>query len=104
MNGYTASMEDPSKKHRDRYDTSGNLEAEYVDADHMILVNEQGITDLETLQVKEEEGLARPYETLLAEVRIDTPMTCDLLRDIHLRIFGDLYKWAGRWRTPLSRR
>ena len=26
-------------------------------------------------------------------------MTCDLLRHIHLRIFGDLYEWAGRWRT-----
>ncbi len=47
----------------------------------------------------EEAALAKAYETLLHEVRIDTPMTCDLLLHIHGRIFSDLYAWAGRWRT-----
>ena len=84
---------------RDRYDVSGNVEAEYVDAEKTILKNKQGITDLYTLQVAEEEALAQAYEALFAEVRTDTPMTCELLRHIHLRIFGDLYEWAGRWRT-----
>ena len=51
------------------------------------------------MQVAEEEALARAYEVLLAEVRLDTPMTCDLLRHLHSRIFGDLYEWAGCWRT-----
>jgi len=88
-----------SGKQRDRYDVSGNVEAQYVDADQTVLVNKKGITDLYTLQVAEEEALARAYETLLAEVRVDTPMSCDLLRHIHARIFGDLYEWAGRWRT-----
>jgi len=86
-------------KSRDRYDVSGNVEAQYVDADQTVLVNKKGITDLHTLQVAEEEALARAYEALLAEVRMDTPLTCDLLRHIHARIFGDLYEWAGRWRT-----
>ena len=40
--------------------------------------------------------LARAYGDLLREVRTDTPLTCDLLRHIHARIFGDLYNWAGR--------
>jgi cell filamentation protein len=52
-----------------------------------------------TLRVAEEEALAQAYEALLAEVRADTPMVCELLRHIHLRIFGRLYEWAGRWRT-----
>ena len=43
--------------------------------------------------------LAQAYEALLAEVRTDTPMTCELLRHIHLRTFGNLYEWAGRWRS-----
>ena len=87
------------EKPRDRYDSSGNPEAEYPDAEHTVLVNTKGITDLHTLQVAEEESLAAAYETLLGEVRVDTPMTSELLRHIHGRIFGDLYTWAGRWRT-----
>lgn len=84
---------------RDRYDVSGNVEAEYVDAEKTVLKNKLGIADLHTLQIAEEEALAQAYEALLAEVRTDTPMTCDLVCHIHLRIFGDLYQWAGRWRT-----
>lgn len=84
---------------RDRYDVTGNVEAEYVDAEKTILKNKKGITDLHALQVAEEEALASAYDTLLGEVRTDTPMTCELLRHIHARIFGDLYDWAGRWRT-----
>ncbi len=87
------------EQRRDRYDVSGNVEAEYLDAEGTVLKNKLGITDLHTLQVAEEEALAGAYEALLAEVRTDTPMTCELLRHIHLRIFDDLYEWAGRWRT-----
>ena len=92
-------MEDTPGKRRDRYDVSGNVEAEYVDADQTVLANKRGITDLPTLQILEEEALAEAYETLLREVRTDTLMTCDLLRHIHHEIFGELYQWAGRWRT-----
>ena len=82
-----------------RYDVSGNIEAQFVDAAQTILMNSQGITDLETLQIAEEEALASAYESLLSEVRLDTPMSCDLVRHVHHRVFGDLYEWAGRWRT-----
>jgi cell filamentation protein len=92
------------RRRSDRYDVSGNAEAEYVDVEQTVLVNKKGITDLPTLQLAEEEGLVQAYETLLGEVRVDTPMTCDLIRHIHLRIFGDLYEWAGRWRTVWIRK
>ena len=82
-----------------RYDVSGNVEAEYVDDAQMVLVNRLGIRDLELLQLKEEAGLAKAYETLIGEMRIDTPLTCELLKHIHQRIFGELFDWAGRWRT-----
>jgi cell filamentation protein, protein adenylyltransferase len=87
------------RKRRDRYDSSGNVEVEYADEAQTVLVNLKDITDLETLQVAEEEALARAYETLLGEVRAGTPMTIELVRHIHQRIFGDLYAWAGNWRT-----
>jgi cell filamentation protein len=93
-----------SRNFRDRYDVSGNVEAEYVDAGQTVLVNKKGITDLHSLQIAEEDTLARSYEILLNEVRIDTPMTCELLRHIHFRIFGDLHEWAGRWRTVWIRK
>jgi len=92
-------MADPKKKRRDRYDVTGNAEAEYVDSEGTVLRNKPGITDLATIQIAEEEALVRAYRALLAEVRTDTIITCDLLRHIHDRIFGDLYEWAGRWRT-----
>jgi cell filamentation protein len=92
-------MTEQSKRSRDRYDVSGNVEAQYVDAAGNVLRNKLGITDLITLQTAEEKSLALAYRDLLLEVRTDTPLTCDLLRHIHSRIFGNLYEWAGRWRT-----
>ena len=74
-------------------------QAEYFDAEQTVLINKLGIKWLEPLQVAEEAALAKAYETLLHEVRVDTPMTCELIRHIHSRIFGELYAWAGRWRT-----
>jgi hypothetical protein len=87
------------RTHRDRYDISGNAEAEYVDQAEAVLVNKLGVTDLESLQIAEEEGLARAYESLLLELRTDTLLSCDLLRHIHGQIFGEIYEWAGHWRT-----
>lgn len=89
---------DPSER-LDRYDTSGNIEDQYVDEAQLVLVNKLGITELTQLQLAEEEALAKAYETLLSEVRVDTPMTCELLNHIHGRIFGKLYDWAGRFRS-----
>ena len=92
-------MDDSPRKRPNRYDVSGNVEAEFVDADGTVLVNKPGISDLGTLQIREEEALAAAYEVPVGEVRSDTRMTCDLIRHIHGRIFGELYEWAGRWRT-----
>jgi cell filamentation protein len=85
--------------HGSRYDVSGNLEAQFVDAAQQVLVNRPGITDLETLQIAEEAALASAYERLLREMKVDTPLTGELLRYIHGAIFGELFVWAGRWRT-----
>ncbi len=92
-------MEQTPRKRPGRYDVSGNLEAEYVDAGRIVLVNKRGVTELAALQQLEEEALAAAYRTVMGEVRVDTPLSCGLVRHIHRRIFGEIYEWAGRWRT-----
>ncbi len=92
-------MTEESKRPHNRYNVSGNVEVQYVDAAETVLRNKPGITDLVALQMAEEKSLALAYRDLLLEVRTDTPLTCDLIRHIHARIFGSLYEWAGRWRT-----
>lgn len=63
-----------------------------------VLKNRKGITDLRTLFIEEEKALAKAYESLLKEVRSDTPITPQLISHVHGVVFGDLYEWAGRWR------
>jgi len=89
-------MSDPHAS--SRYSVGGS-ENEYMDAEHTVLRNKKGISDLQTLYIEEEKALARAYESLLSEVQSDTPMTSELIRYVHGVIFGDLYDWAGRWRT-----
>jgi cell filamentation protein len=88
-----------SGNRRDKYDVSGNVEAQFADDKQLVLADKPGLVDLASLQWKEEVLLARAYSSLLSEVRNDTRMTCELLKHIHLRIFGELFEWAGRWRT-----
>lgn len=85
--------------HRNRYDTSGNPEAEYVDAAHEVLVNLQNIKDLTVLQLAEEEALVSAYSVVLSQVRATTPLTSNLIKHAHALIFGKLFAWAGHWRT-----
>ncbi len=101
---YIDGMGKKHEEHRDRYDVSGNVEAEYVDAAQTVLRNNLGISDLAALQTVEEQALARAYRLLLTEVRTDTRLTCELLRHIHACIFGELYEWAGNWRTVWIRK
>lgn len=81
-----------------RYSVGGS-ENEYMDEVHTVLRNKRGITDLRTLYIEEEKALAKAYEFLLSEVRSDTPVTAELMQYVHGVVFGELYEWAGRWRT-----
>ncbi len=77
----------------------GGSENEYMDARQAVLKNKKNIADLSILQIEEEKALVKAYEILLSEVRSDTPITEELIRHVHQRIFADLYEWAGHWRT-----
>lgn len=82
-----------------RYDVQGNVEAQFMDADKTVLANKKGIADLLALERLEGEALFHAYDRLVSQVRMDTPITSELIRHIHAEIFRELYDWAGRWRT-----
>lgn len=96
---YNCVMTKRRKPRKDRYDVTGNTEAEYADDAQTILRNKLGLTDLRALQVAEESALFRAYELLAKEVSVDTRITCNLIRHAHGTIFSEIYEWAGRWRT-----
>lgn len=89
----------PPPSDDDHYKVSGNAEAQFMDASQMVLKNKKGIADPAVLGAAEQEALAVAYKAVLGELTKETPITTDLIRHIHERIFGDLYEWAGRWRT-----
>ena len=78
---------------------AGVSENEHMDTERTVMRNLKGFVALEQLQRAEEDALVNAYHTLLLEVRSDTPMSVDLLKHIHSFIFGDIYDWAGRFRT-----
>ena len=91
-------MEPEQKPSReDRYDVSGNVEAQYVDQAQTVMVNKQGVTDLRDLEQLEEEGLFRAYEALWRNAYRYTddgrPPAAYPPADLRA-----LYEWAGRWR------
>lgn len=89
----------PVPSRDNQYRVYGNAEAEFMDEAQLVLKNKQGITDAAALGAAEQEALAVAYKTVFGELTKDTPITTDLIRRIHGHIFGDLYEWAGRWRT-----
>jgi cell filamentation protein len=82
----------------DRYDATGNIEAEY-EPGTSILRNIQRITDQARLDRLEFEALVRTQEAYYGLVGEDTAMTNALLCEIHHHWLGDIYEWAGRYRT-----
>jgi cell filamentation protein len=78
------------EQRRDRYDVSGNVEAQYVDAAQTVLRNKAGITDLATLQTVEEESLARAYRSLVKEVRTDTRLKIDAAKAAFKRQYAPI--------------
>jgi cell filamentation protein len=82
----------------DRYDPSGNIEAEYEPGTR-VLRNLPGITDQHRVDRLEFEGLLRTQEAYYGLVAEQTVMTNALLCEIHRRWLGEIYEWAGRYRT-----
>jgi len=84
----------------DRYDTSDSPEGEYQPGSNgQVLVNKLGIIDKSEMDEVELELLGQLTETVLGEVEADQIISSDDLCEWHRRWLGNVYEWAGRYRS-----
>lgn len=70
---------------------------EIVDGDGWPL-NYAGCLDHEEVRRQEDLGVARALEHI-SELQDDTPVTLELLGNVHRELMGEIYPFAGEWRT-----
>ena len=84
----------------DRYDTTGNSEGEYQPGSgESVLLNKSGITDSQEMENIEFDNLIQFQLMLFEEISIDHQITTDDLCEWHQRWLGEIYEWAGNYRT-----
>ncbi len=71
---------------------------DFVIGPNGICLNYAGCLDPREIEARESIGLARAFENL-GNLQIDEPITENLIRQIHFDIFGDIYPFAGRFRS-----
>lgn len=77
---------------------AGNPENTFYEGEPQILVNKLGIRDAAEMRRQEKLALGNAYQTVLSS-RTHSQITAATFKAIHAAIFGELYEWAGRWRT-----
>jgi cell filamentation protein len=83
-----------------RYDTSHNPEGQYQPgSDEKVLLNKLGITDPLVRDDVELTLLDELVSELVKEVQADQTITVEDLCTWHRRWLGDVYEWAGAFRT-----
>jgi cell filamentation protein len=84
----------------DRYDTTGNLEGQYQPGsqDH-VLLNKLDITDPIEMDAIELDLLEQLSVAILGEIESDKVITIDDLSEWHRRWLGNVYSWAGKYRS-----
>ena len=84
----------------DRYDTSGMAEGRYqAGSNESVLENKLGISSADKMEFVEYEALLSLQTQLVDEIAVDQPITIELLLDWHTRWLGDIYAWAGNYRS-----
>lgn len=64
-------------------------------------LNWAGCLSVEEIKDRETLGVSRTKESIveLAQREEPAPITLDFIRHIHIEMLGDIYPWAGEWRT-----
>jgi cell filamentation protein len=84
----------------DRYDTTGNIEAQFEPgSDNRVLANKLGIADPAEMDDIELELLIQLYDQIPAMVDKDQHLTVADIKEWHRRWLGNVYSWAGQYRT-----
>ena len=83
-----------------RYVALGGPEAEFQPGSRgRVLRNLLGITRKTEMDRAEFEALLKAQELFLNRVGPDTRITADLIREMHRVWLGQIYSWAGQYRT-----
>lgn len=83
-----------------RYTTPQGPETEYEPGSRgYVLRNRRGIRSKREMDHTEIEALERVQKTYLDRIGPDTPITAELICRMHRDWLGDIYEWAGRYRT-----
>lgn len=64
-----------------------------------VLINKLGLTRQEALDEAESVAVSLRSAEIESEPTDDAPFTFDFYCNLHKRLFGDLYEWAGELRT-----
>lgn len=84
----------------DRYDTTGNLEAEFeAGSDNKVLVNKLGVNSASVMDDIELDLLVQLYDVIPDIVEQDQQINTADIRDWHRRWLANIYTWAGQNRT-----
>lgn len=84
----------------DRYDTTDNVEAQFEPGSNDgVLSNKLGITDAQDMDDIELDLLKQLYDVVLGSVEADQRLTAADIREWHRRWLGNVYVWAGRYRS-----
>ena len=84
----------------DKYDTTDNVEAHFEPGSNdRVLSNKLGITDTQDMDDIELDLLKRLYDAVLGSVEADQRLTTADIREWHRRWLGNVYVWAGQYRT-----
>lgn len=87
-------------KMSDRYNTNGNSEGEFqAESNELVLVNKLGIANVEEMEGVEFDALVQFQIDLFDELTIDETITAQKLCDWHTRWLGNIYEWAGDYRS-----
>ncbi len=84
----------------DRYDTTGNPEGQFQPGSNdLVLLNKLGIADSAEMNDVELDLLTQLTSAVLNEVADDEIISSDDLCEWHRRWLGNVYEWAGQYRT-----
>lgn len=74
---------------------------DWIETANGICLNYAGCLNKEEIERREDEGVARAMELIVSLLAYPepAPVTLPLIRQLHRELMGDIYPFAGEWRT-----
>lgn len=78
-----------------------DMEWDWVESEDGICLNYAGCLHQEEIARREDEGVARAREYIVDMLNrpATVPITVPLMQQVHRELMGDIYPFAGKWRT-----